>query len=64
MRFTNLKIYFLSKGHSTQGPKIPFIRNPKRPTCPSKRDVLELAILRYIHLYIYPTIIPITVGSL
>ena len=39
--------YFLSKGHSTLGPKIPFISNLKKPTCASKRNVLEVAILRY-----------------
>ena len=32
----------------TKGPKIPLINNMKRPTCASKRDVLELAILRYM----------------
>ena len=46
MRVTNQKINFLSKGHSTQGLKIPFISNLKQLVCASKRDVLELAILR------------------
>ena len=27
------EVSFLSKGHSTQGPKIPFISNLKKPTC-------------------------------
>ena len=44
-----LKNQLLSKGHSTEGPKIPFISNLKKPTCASKRDVLELEILRYVH---------------
>ena len=38
----------MSKGHSTYGPKITSIRNLKKPTCASKRDVLELAILQYV----------------
>ena len=38
----------MSKGHSIQGPKIPFIRNLKKSTRVSKRDVLWLAILRYV----------------
>ena len=42
------EINFLSKGHSTQGSKIPFISNLKKPACASKQDVLELATLRYI----------------
>ena len=46
MRITNQEINFLSKGHSTQGLKIPFISNLKKPACASKRDVLELATLR------------------
>ena len=48
MRVTNQKINFLSKGHSNSGPKIPFISNLKKPTCASKRNMLELAILRYV----------------
>ena len=47
MRVTNKKIKILSKSHCTKGPKIPFISNLKKPTCASKQDVLELAILRY-----------------
>ena len=47
MSVTNEKINFLSNGHSTLGPKIPFISNLKKATCASKQDVLELAILRY-----------------
>ena len=35
----------LSKGHSTQGSKIPFISNLKKPACASKQDMLELATL-------------------
>ena len=38
----------MSKGHSIQGPKIPAIRNLKKPTCASKGYVLELAILQYV----------------
>ena len=53
MRITNWKINFLSKGHST-GPKIPFISNLKKPTCASQRDVLELAILRYVYFRDFP----------
>ena len=37
----------MSKGHSTLGLKIPFISNLKKPACGSKRDVLEIATLRY-----------------
>ena len=40
----------MSKGHSTEGSKIPFISNLKKPACASKRDVLELATLRYVVL--------------
>ena len=50
MRVTNQKINFLSKGHSTEGPKIPFISNPKKPTCASKRFMLELAILQCVNV--------------
>ena len=42
------KSFFLSKGHSTSGSKISFISNLKKPVCASKRDVLELATLRYV----------------
>ena len=38
----------LLKGHSTQGSKIPFISNLKKPTGASKRDMLDLLTLRYI----------------
>ena len=48
MRVTNWEINFLSKGHSIKRPKIPFIRNVKKPACASKQDVLELATLQYI----------------
>ena len=43
-----LETQFLSKGpgHSTQGSKIPFISNMKKPACASKQDVLELATLQ------------------
>ena len=37
----------MSKGHSTQGSKIPFISNLKKPACASKPDILELTTLRY-----------------
>ena len=47
MRVTNLKINFLSKGHSTYGSNIPLISNLKKPACVSKQAVLELATLRY-----------------
>ena len=33
--------------------KIPFISNLKKPACASKRDMLELATLRYIEVYAY-----------
>ena len=47
MRVTTIrKSTFLSKGHSTQGLKTPFISNLKKPACASKQDVLELATLR------------------
>ena len=36
MSGTNSEINFLSKGHSTQQSKIPFIRNLKKPACTSK----------------------------
>ena len=44
------EINFLSKGHSTQGSDIPFMSNLKKPACASKRDLKELATLRYINL--------------
>ena len=45
MHVTKLKISFLSKGHSTKGPKIPFISNLKKSACASKRELLELATI-------------------
>ena len=48
MRTTNQKINFLSKGHGKQGPKSPCISNLKKPTCPYKQNMLELAILWYL----------------
>ena len=44
---TNQEINFLSKGHSTQGSKKPFISNLKKPACASKWDMLEIATFRY-----------------
>ena len=35
----------MSKDHCTQGLKIPFISNLKKPACASKRDMLEIATL-------------------
>ena len=68
MRFTTstyIKKNFLSKGHSTLGPKISFISNLKKPTCASKRDVLYLAILRYVDLWskIYLIFYLLTIAS-
>ena len=54
----------MSKGHSTLGPKIPFISNLKKPTCASKRDVLELAILRYERHFFFMSTIPTLRSSL
>ena len=48
-RVTNSKIKFLPKGHSTNTSKIAFIDNLKRPACASKRNVLELVTLQYLH---------------
>ena len=53
MCVTNYEINFLSKGHSTEGSKIPFISNLKKLACASKRDVLELATLRYSIKFIF-----------
>ena len=45
MCITNKKSTYCQKVTVHKGPKIPFINNLKKPTCASKRDVLELAIL-------------------
>ena len=50
MRVSNWKINLLSKGDSTEGSKIPFISNPKRPAFASKRDELVLATKWYFRL--------------
>ena len=49
----------MSKGHSTQGSKIPFISNLKKLACASKRDVLELATLRYMEKNVFEDFIHI-----
>ena len=41
MCVTNYEINFLSKGHSTEGSKIPFISKLKKSACVSKQDVIE-----------------------
>ena len=45
MDITDWEINFLTKGLSTEGLKIPFINNLKKPECVSKQDMIELTTL-------------------
>ena len=48
------------KNQKVTGPKIPIISNLKKPTCASKRDVLELVTLRYLYFAYHYKLMVIT----